>query len=208
MRDKVLVGLSISLSAVMFGYSLKEITSVPIATIVKEYDITTVSSSLASSILIGVLPLAAIFGAIITRLLIRSYRRLGGIYFFTLLNIGAIVLVNVTTFATLIVGRLIEGVCIGYYTAIAPVYLKEVAPKELRRLLGLFFSFGKIIGVLISIVLELSLEAAEVSISWRIILSMTAVFSSLQAILIFFFGTDTPMEMIEKGKLEEARDII
>ncbi len=35
---------------------------------------------------------------------------------------------------------------------------------------------------------------------FRIILSLTALFSVLQAVLIFFFGSDTPTEMIEKGK--------
>jgi hypothetical protein len=63
-------------------------------------------------------------------------------------------------------------------------------------MLGLFFSFGKIIGVLIVIVIELILDAAPSPIGFRIILSMTAVFSTLQAILIFFFGSDTPAEMI------------
>ena len=42
----------------------------------------------------------------------------------------------------------------------------------------------------------------EVEIGWRIILSMTAVFSLLQAILIFFFGSDTPTELFEKGERE------
>ena len=37
---------------------------------------------------------------------------------------------------------------------------------------------------------------------------MTAVFSILQAILIFFFGSDTPTEMIEKGNQEAAKNII
>lgn len=37
---------------------------------------------------------------------------------------------------------------------------------------------------------------------------MTAVFSVLQAILIFFFGSDTPAEMIEKGKESRAMEII
>jgi hypothetical protein len=36
---------------------------------------------------------------------------------------------------------------VGYYTAIAPLYLKVIASKELRKILGRFFSFGKIIGV-------------------------------------------------------------
>lgn len=76
-------------------------------------------------------------------------------------------------------------------------------------MLGLFFSFGKVIGVLLSIFLELILvQALSLSYAYRIIFSVTAVLSILQAILIFFFGSDTPTEMIEKGKHGEAKEII
>jgi predicted MFS family arabinose efflux permease len=120
---EIVVGFIISLSAVMFGYSLKEITSVPIATILQEYSIT-VSKFAAQSILIGILPFGAILGVVITKLLITRYRRLTGIYIFTFVNIGAMVLVNITNFGTLIAGRFVEGICVGYYTTIAPIYLK------------------------------------------------------------------------------------
>ncbi|CAM6006077.1 unnamed protein product [Sphagnum balticum] len=95
-----------------------------------------------------------------------------------------------------------------FYSAISPIYLKEIAPKELRRKLGLFFSLGKVIGVLFVIALELILTANGVVIEWRIILSMTAVFSALQAIFMYFFGSHTPSEMFENGRPEEARKII
>jgi MFS family permease len=62
-------------------------------------------------------------------------------------------LVNITTFETLLAGRCIEGICMGCFTTIAPIYLKEIAPKELRRTLGLFFSLGRIIGVLAATIL-------------------------------------------------------
>ena len=164
---------------------------------------------LAQSILIGVLPFAAIIGALIMRLMIKGFRRVTGIYIFTFVNVGAIVLVNVNTFYTLLIGRFIEGICIGYYSAIAPVYLREIAPKELRRMLGLFFSFGKIVGVLVAIFLELILNKA-IGLSWdyRIILSLTAGLSVLQAVLIFFFGSDTPTEMLERGDREGAKTFI
>ena len=135
-------------------------------------------------------------GVIISVQLIKKFKRLVGIYIFTLVNVGAVVLINVTTFATLNVGRFIEGICVGFYAYIAPIYLKEIAPKEMRRLLGLFFSLGKIIGVMVAVLLELILKSLNVGISFRIILSMSAVFSVLQAILIFFFGSDTPTEML------------
>ena len=90
----------------MFGYSLKEITSVPIETIIEEYSIT-IGKFAAQSILIGILPLGAILGVIVTKFLITRYKRLTGIYIFTVVNVGAIVLVNITTFGTLIAGRFI-----------------------------------------------------------------------------------------------------
>ena len=147
--------------------------------------------------LIGILPIASILGAIITRVLLKKFKRLSGIYVFTLINCAAIGIVNVNNFGALLAGRFMEGVCVGFYSAIAPIYLKEIAPKELRKMLGLFFSFGKILGVLISIFVELIVvQALNLSYAYRIILSLTAPFSILQAVLIFFFGSDTPTEMI------------
>lgn len=68
--------------------------------------------------------------------------------------------------------------------------------------MGLFFSFGKVVGVLIAIAIELILNKAlgvSWSFSFRIILSLTAVLTVLQSILIFCFGSDTPTEMMERG---------
>jgi MFS family permease len=120
--------LIISLSAINYGISLKEITAIPMADLVVHYSIP-INKFSAQSILIGVLPFGAIFGVLVTKPLISRYRRLAGIYIFTVINVGAIVLVNITTFPTFIAGRFIEGICIGYYTNICPIYLKEIAPK-------------------------------------------------------------------------------
>jgi predicted MFS family arabinose efflux permease len=54
----------------------------------------------------------------------KKFKRLAGIYIFTIVNCGAVVLVNITSFTTLVVGRFLEGICIGYYSAIAPIYLR------------------------------------------------------------------------------------
>ena len=73
----------------------------------------------------------------------------------------------------------------------------------------MFFSFGKIVGVLLSIFIELILNKA-IGLSWgyRIILSLTAGLSVLQAILIFIFGSDTPTEMLERGDKEAAKTFV
>ncbi len=95
-----------SLSAINYGISLKEITAIPAAELVIHYSIP-IDKFSAQSILIGVLPFGAIFGVLITKALISRYRRLAGIYIFTLVNVAAIVLVNITTFPTFIAGRFI-----------------------------------------------------------------------------------------------------
>jgi len=125
---KIIIGLIISMSALIFGYSIKEITSVPIETLVIVYNIS-LDKFVAQAILIGILPLTAIIGAVITRIFLKKLKRLSGIYIFALINVGAIVLVNINMFYILIIGRAIEGVCVGFYAAIAPIYLKEIAPK-------------------------------------------------------------------------------
>lgn len=88
----------------MYGYSMKEITSVPIAELSEHYGIT-IGNDKALSILNGVLPFAAIIGAVINKLLMKRFRRLFGIYFFAIVNCGAIGLVNINSFSTLVSGR-------------------------------------------------------------------------------------------------------
>ena len=75
-------------------------------------------------------------------------------------------------------------------------------------MLGLFFSLGKIVGVIYVIVLEIILREAGAQYGYRLVLSFTAVFAVIQAILMFFFGSDTPTEKMEQGFEEEAKEII
>ena len=89
---------------------------------VEEYDII-IGESGALSILIGLVPFGCVFGCIITnKLVFPNTQRLTGIYIFTIFSLIAIGLVNITTFPTLVVGRFIEGVCVGFYTSLAPIY--------------------------------------------------------------------------------------
>lgn len=87
----------------------------------------------------------------------------------------------------------------GYYVTICPICLREISPIELRRMLGQFFSFGKIVGVMISIALQLIFGATDVAIYWRVLFTLSCGFAILQAGLIFFFVKETPTELIEKG---------
>lgn len=75
------------------------------------------------------MPIGAILGVLITVRIMHHVRRVTGIYIFTVVNCVGIVLININFFATLVTGRFIEGVRIGFYATIAPIYLREMAPK-------------------------------------------------------------------------------
>ena len=105
-----------------------EITSIPIDTLINEYSIT-MSKSGTQSLLIGILPLGSVFASFFTTFFIHHFTRRRAIYIFAAINCGAVVIDNITIFGVLLLGRFMEGVCVGIYSAIAPIYLKEIAPK-------------------------------------------------------------------------------
>lgn len=154
-RSRIIaIGLVVSLSAIMFGYSLKEITSIPSDTIAANYDVR-MNANLLQGLLIAIMPFGALFGSLVAKTCLDQITRLRGIHAALPVLCVSILIVQISNPITLFVGRFMEGFCIGYYVSIAPIYLKEIAPKELRSITGTFFALGKIVGVLLVISLEL-----------------------------------------------------
>ena len=146
----IAISLCASLSAIMFGYSLKEITSIPIDSIIANYG-ADMDPHLLQGLLIAIMPLGGLFGSLLAKSLLTSVTRIFGMHAAFPLLLSSIIIVQITTPITLFVGRFMEGVCVGYYVSIAPIYLKELSPKELRSVTGTFFGIGKVVGVLLVI---------------------------------------------------------
>jgi SP family galactose:H+ symporter-like MFS transporter len=199
----IFIALCASLSAIMFGYSLKEITSINVETIIVNYGIS-IDKHLLQGMLIAVMPFGGLFGSLLAKTCISLITRLRGMHATLPVLVLSILIVQVTTPVTLFLGRFLEGVCIGYYVSIAPIYLKEISPKEMRAVIGTFFALGKIMGVLLVIILELWLGDEN----WRILLSITAILACLQSIVLMIVGIDTPSEWIARSDLERARQSI
>lgn len=136
----------------MFGYSLKEITSIPLDTIVTNYDIN-MDRNLLQGLLIAIMPFGGLFGSLLAKSFLHDITRIKGMHITLPGLIISIIIVQITTPVTLFLGRFLEGICVGYYVSIAPIYLKEISPKEMRSTTGTFFGLGKIIGVIMVIVL-------------------------------------------------------
>jgi MFS family permease len=110
----------------------------------------------------------------------------------------------------LFVGRILQGFCVGNYSAIVPVMVKEYIPLALNGPMGAFqnimiatgFLFGFFIPYLLSLVLE-------PEIYWFYAFGFPIVTVSLHQVLIMtVFTSETPKYLLVKGRVGEAKELI
>jgi len=86
------MGCVISLSAVMFGYGLAEISTIPIQVLVENYGIDFLPS-VAQGLLIGIMPAGGIFGAALNPIILAFLKRRTSIFFisvFMAISVGLV----------------------------------------------------------------------------------------------------------------------
>ncbi len=89
------------------------------------------------------------------------------------------------------------------YTAIAPVYIRDLAPKTLRATLGTFPSLGRCIGIVVCYALGILCTYVCPNIAWYIMFGFPALLSFLQSVLLVLFVPESPLEMLHKNNMEE-----
>jgi MFS family permease len=75
------------------------------------------------------MPIGAIFGAGFSQLFIKCFNRKHSNYIMLIVLWVGLGIMMIHNWVTIIVGRLIEGVAIGLYVSVGPIFLKEVTPK-------------------------------------------------------------------------------
>lgn len=108
------------------------------------------------------------------------------------------------SYEMLIIGRLVIGVNCGINTAVAPLYLTEIAPVSLRGILGISNQLGIVTAILISQILGLK-EVLGTSGEWPLLLMLCGTFSLYQ-LLILPFCPETPAYLFSKGLEAEGSD--
>lgn len=201
------MALILAISSFEFGYALCEISTVPITNLMKYYDIH-MDPGAANGLLVGIMPFGGIFGCIINRLFLYLFSRKYSIIYrrnahfaVASLNLLAAALVQINTIETIVIGRFVLGICCGLYTAIAPQYIKDIAPPALRPMLGSFISLGRVAGIVFCYALGVIFSQTGVRGYYRIIFAFPGGLAIFQSFLILFFVPDSPVEMLEKHKL-------
>ncbi|KAF1981895.1 MFS sugar transporter-like protein [Aulographum hederae CBS 113979] len=116
---------------------------------------------------------------------------------------------NTHSLAAFYVGRVIAGLGLGAASTVTPVYISEMAPKELRARIGSFFQFFFTIGIFTSYWIDYGMDEvygnALISRQWQIPIGLQLVPAGLLG-----FGTITLKESVrwltKKGRHDEAWD--
>ena len=117
---------------------------------------------------------------------------------------GAGTMAGAPEFWTMMVGRVITGAGVGTGLMIAPLYVAELAPTDVRgRLVSfaeIFINIGILLGYAVGFVLALM---DNINLSWRLMLAIGAV-PALVLLLGVLVLKESPRHLVSIGKSAEA----
>ncbi|MBK5111805.1 MAG: sugar porter family MFS transporter [Thermoleophilia bacterium] len=168
-RHVVVTAAIAGLAGLLFGYDTGIIAG-SLLLITPEFGL----SDLAAGMVVGAVPIGAVAGAWIASTRADKYGRRRLILTSALVFIvGAVVSAISESASELILARILIGIGIGVASAVAPVYISEISPANIRGQLVTFFQLSVAVGILVAYLVGLAF--ADVDEGWRWMLGLGAV---------------------------------
>ncbi|RAL38462.1 hypothetical protein DM860_002440 [Cuscuta australis] len=108
---------------------------------------------------------------------------------------------------TLILGRIFFGFGVGFGNETVPLFLTEVAPAQHRGAVNILFQLFVTVGILIANLVNYVTAAIHPN-GWRVSLGVAAVPAAVLCLGSLFMISETPASLIEREKLEEAKETL
>lgn len=102
---------------------------------------------MARGVLNGLIPGGACVGAIVAKRLIHVFSRRQFILFVNAVAFAAGCLIYIQNEISFIIIRIIQGICIGFYTSIVSMTIAEISPVEISGSTGAFTQIFASMGV-------------------------------------------------------------
>lgn len=116
---------------------------------------------------------------------------------------GSVLMGLSPNFATLLAGRCVAGVGVGYALMIAPVYAVEIASAEIRGSLTSLPEICISFGILVGYVANYFLAKLPLVYGWRTMLGLGALPSAVLAVSVLAMP-ESPRWLVMQGRAEEA----
>lgn len=160
------------------------------------------------SLTVSMFPFGGFIGSLMVGFLVNNLGRKGALLFNNIFSILPAILMGCSkiakSFEIIIASRLLVGICAGISSNVVPMYLGELAPKNLRGALGVVPQLFITVGILVAQLFGLrSVLASEEG--WPILLGLTGVPAGLQLLLLPFFP-ESPRYLLIQKKNESAAE--
>ncbi|XP_049576969.1 solute carrier family 2 member 15b isoform X2 [Syngnathus scovelli] len=156
------------------------------------------------SLTVSIFAIGGMIGALLVGRLVTKYGRKGTLVRSTVLVFVGGGLMGLSRAwrapAMVIIGRFIVGVHSGISLSVVPMYLGEIAPKNVRGFLGLIPSIHICLGVFIAQVLGLQ-ELMGKEEHWPLLMSLIVFPTLVQLMLLPWFPESPRYLLIEKGNV-------
>ncbi|KAM7098960.1 solute carrier family 2, facilitated glucose transporter member 5-like isoform 1-T2 [Molossus nigricans] len=164
------------------------------------------SLTLLWAISVSMFPFGGLIGSLMVGVLVNKFGRKGTLLLNNIFSIVPAILMGYSkvarSFEMIILSRLLVGICAGLSSNVVPMYLGEMAPKNLRGALGVVPQLFITVGILVAQILGLRNVLANKE-GWPILLGVTGIPAGLQLLLLPFFP-ESPRYLLVQKKDEEA----
>jgi sugar porter (SP) family MFS transporter len=109
--------------------------------------------------------------------------------------------------ATIVVGRVVAGLGVGFVSAIIILYMSEICPRKVRGTLVSGYQFCITIGLMLAAIVVNSTQNRTDDSAYRIPIGIQFVWGAVLASGLFFLP-DSPRFYVKKGKLDMARNVL
>ncbi|CCK68871.1 sugar porter family MFS transporter KNAG_0B04370 [Huiozyma naganishii CBS 8797] len=103
------------------------------------------------------------------------------------------------------IGRIISGLGVGGISVLSPMLISEVSPKQLRGTLVSSYQLMITLGIFLGYCTNFGTKNYDNSVQWRVPLGLSFAWALLM-IGGLSFVPESPRYLIEKGRMDEARD--
>lgn len=158
------------------------------------------------SVTVSMFPFGGFIGSLLVGPLVNTFGRKGALLFNNIFSIVPAILMGCSkvakSFELIIVSRLLVGICAGVSSNVVPMYLGELAPKNLRGALGVVPQLFITVGILVAQLFGFRNVLANDN-GWPILLGLTGVPAALQLLLLPFFP-ESPRYLLIQKRDEDA----
>lgn len=116
-------------------------------------------------------------------------------------------LIYIQYFPALVFFRICQGFCVGFFSAIAPLIIKELSPTEISGTLGSYAQLNICLGVFTGCIFTYILKKITGDETckdfWFIVFGLPELTIAIQTVmLLFVFPYETPKYLLSMGKEE------